>query len=296
MGRISISSNAKINLFLDISSRREDGYHIVNSLMHSVSLADTVDIEVSPSCVREIVLRADADIPLDRTNLAYRAADAFLDMSGEVCRVDIGITKRIPIAGGLAGGSADAAAVLRGLNQLFDNRFDTQTLCDIGARLGADIPFCIVGGSKRVSDIGTVLRQAPAMPKCALVIASAGEGVSTPLAYGALDREYARFDGSVYTPHNESLERLIAAMEDNDLTEMCENMYNIFEGAVLPTRPIAQSIKRIMEISGAVGVMMSGSGPSIFGIFDSEGAAETAVLSLAKEGIVGHVCVPVNEY
>lgn len=296
VGRISITSNAKINLFLDINSRRSDGYHTLNSLMHSISLADTVDICVRAADKTEIILTSDADIPLDKNNLAYRAAEAFLSASGDVCAVEINIEKNIPIAGGLAGGSADAAAVLRGLNVLFDNRFDTAELCKIGGRLGADIPFCIVGGSKKVSDIGTVLDLAPVLPECHIVIACAGEGVSTPVAYGQLDSMYACFDGSCYAPHGADFEKLMSAMEKSDLAAVCGSMYNIFEDVVLPTRPVAQKIKSKMQDAGAVGVMMSGSGPSIFGIFDDENTARQAIKLLAEDGIVGHLCVPVSEY
>ncbi|MBQ9162989.1 MAG: 4-(cytidine 5'-diphospho)-2-C-methyl-D-erythritol kinase [Clostridia bacterium] len=294
---ISLRANAKINLFLDIESRRENGYHTVKSLMHSVSLSDTVDITVSPSDTTQIAITSSSpSVPTDRTNLAWRAAEAFLSAVGTTCRVEIYIEKNIPIASGLAGGSTDAAAVFRGLNELFDNKFDTQSLCDMGARLGADIPFCIVGGSKRVGGIGEILADAAVMPDCKIVIACGGEGVSTPWAYGKLDSMYSAFDGSAYSCRTEIFDALTHSLRAGDMSGICNNAYNIFESAVLCERPVAQRIKDVMMEAGARGAMMSGSGPSVFGIFDLDcDGAERAVALLAKEGIVGHICCPAGE-
>ena len=297
MKRMSLRAYAKINLFLDIEGRLDNGYHTVKSLMHSVSLSDVVDIKMQKADDTEIIISSSrAEVPTDRTNLAWRAAEKFLEAAGFCARVEIHIQKNIPIAGGLAGGSTDAAAVLRGLNMLSGEPLDTSALCDIGARLGADIPFCIVGGSKRVGGIGEVLTNAPQMPPCRLVIACGGEGVSTPWAYGELDGKYAGFDGSSYACEADKFDTLLGGLEGDDMSEIVSGMYNIFELAVLPVRPVAAEIKGIMTECGAVAAMMSGSGPSVFGIFDSDESAQKAVARLAELGVAGHTCSPVGEY
>ena len=296
INRISLRAYAKINLFLDMESRLDNGYHTVKSLMHSVSLSDVVDIKMQRADSTEISISSSrAEVPTDRTNLAWRAAEKFLEAAGFCARVDIYIQKNIPIAGGLAGGSTDAAAVLRGLNMLAGEPFDTAALCAIGAKLGADIPFCIVGGSKRVGGIGEVLSDAVQMPSCSLVIACGGEGVSTPWAYGVLDSTYANFDGSAYSCKAEQFDLLVDGLERGDMSEIVSGMYNIFESAVLPVRPVAKQIKEIMNGYGAVAAMMSGSGPSVFGIFDSDESARRAVAALAELGVTGHICCPVGE-
>ena len=165
----------------------------------------------------------------------------------------------------------------------------------MGAKLGADIPFCIVGGSKRVGGIGEVLSDAPQMPSCTLVIACGGEGVSTPWAYGELDGKYGSFDGSVYTCKSDTFDTLVCGLERADMNEIVSGMYNIFESAVLPVRPVARQIKDVMRDCGAVAVMMSGSGPSVFGIFDCDKAAEETVARLSQIGVAGHICCPMGE-
>lgn len=291
-----VMAAAKINLFLDVTGRRDNGYHTINSIMHTVSLSDTVDIEVDRKGSGRITLTcSDKSLPTGEKNLAYRAAAKFLSETGLSLDVSINIDKHIPMAAGLAGGSADAAAVFRGLNSLCGEYLPEDELCRIGSRLGADIPFCIVGGSCAVSGIGEILEYAPPMPECTIVIACAGEGVSTPAAYGALDAAHGNFALGAYTEEREKYGLLKASLEGGNILGTCENMFNLFEEVILPERPVARRIKEILEESGAMRAMMSGSGPSVFGIFEKGNTEriKDAVLSLEKEGIVAHICEPI---
>ena len=281
---------AKINLHLDITGIMENGYHSVNTVMQSVSLFDTVtlstrdDGQLALTCNKE-------GVPTDSSNLAIRAALAFREATGIEIGADIHIEKNIPIAGGLAGGSADAAATLKALNKVYSEPLSTEQLCTIGGALGADIPFCIVGGSAFADGKGDVLHPFPKMPDCFIVIASGGEGVSTPVAYGMLDSIYGGFTPNyVYTPVY--LDALTYAAEAANLDGIVKSIFNIFEVPILSIRPVAKSIKESMLSSGALGAMMSGSGPSIFGIFDDEATARLACDNLKAMGVVPHLCTP----
>ena len=194
MKSIIEAAPAKINLYLDILSKRPDGYHNIVSVMQSVSLSDTVRIEVSPgSGINLTVCGETFGVPGGSENLAYRAAELFLRMAGVDCSLDIEVEKVIPVAAGLGGGSSDAAAVLRGLNKLFGRPFSYAGLCKMGMSLGADLPFCIAGGCVLVEGIGEKVTPVTPMPKVAILVASAGEGVLTPEAYARLDRMCSDF-------------------------------------------------------------------------------------------------------
>ena len=191
---------------------------------------------------------------------------------------------------GLAGGSTDAAAVLRLLNELYGTPFDTEKLCSIGAKLGADVPFCITGGTYLCEGIGEVLTKMPHMPDCYIVVARGGEGVSTPVAYGLVDDKWDRD----FTKSGGDFNALGSAISNGDIKGITDAMYNIFEGVILPSHSVASKLKEIMLDCGAMGSMMSGSGPSVFGIFDSEDAAKKAV-EKAGEIAKAFVCRPVGE-
>ena len=281
---------AKINLHLDITGIMENGYHSVNTVMQSVSLYDTVTI--SPRSDGQFILTCDTPgVPTDHSNLATRSALAFKQKTGMDIGADIHIEKNIPIAGGLAGGSADAAATLRALNKAYGEPLSTTQLCSIGGALGADIPFCIVGGSAFADGKGDILHPFPKMPSCYIVVASGGEGVSTPVAYGILDSLYGGFSAeSGYIPRSPT--PLISSADKSDLDGIVENMFNIFEGPILSVRPVAYSIKQTMLSSGAIGAMMSGSGPSIFGVFKDKTEAQRACHNIEEMGIIPHLCMP----
>ncbi len=282
---------AKINLHLDIAGRRDDGYHEVETVMQSISLCDTVTVSARTDAI--ITVKCDkAGVPTDERNLAVRAARAYMAAIGEWRGLDIDIQKNIPMAAGMAGGSADAAATLRAVNRLFGGRLEGKALCTLGATLGADVPFCIVGGTAYADGRGDCLHPFAPMPDCFLVAACGGEGVSTPWAYGLLDKTYSNFDGTCYTPH--TTDALVAAMQSRDARAVAEAMYNVFEAPVLAERPVAAAIRSAMLACGALGAMMSGSGPSVFGIFDDVKKARAVAQSLADKGYFSTVCRPAS--
>ncbi len=306
---ITLQAHAKINLLLDITGRRADGYHTITGVMQMVSLGDTVTVGVEeptdgmhlcvlgprPGTAETITLTcSNPDLPTDGRNLAWRAAEAFLRATGRGCRrLTIHIEKRIPAAAGLAGGSTDAAAVLKALNTLFGEPLTLDRLCAVGLTLGADVPFCIMGGARITEGVGEALTAVPSMPDCSLVIACGGEGVSTPAAYKALDGMYGGFTPEAYTPHYETLDGLLTALRAGDLAGVSGHVFNIFESAVLPERPVARSIQETLLACGAKTALMSGSGPSVFGIFGAgDPAAETARATLAAAGIPAWICTP----
>lgn len=292
---LTLPARAKINLYLDILSRRENGYHNILSIMQSVGLSDTVTLTRLPGGSGIHVETDVPGLPCDRRNLAYRAAEKFAAILGQEPDVRIGIEKHIPMSAGLAGGSADAAAVLRGLDRLFGTNASREALCRLGATLGADIPFCVVGGAFVTEGIGEILTPCWGLAEDAwLVIACGGEGVSTPDAYHALDEKYDNFA----TPREggERFAALRRALEAGEIAGVRENMYNIFEEIVLPTHSMAGRLIETMRASGARTAMMSGSGPSVFGLFAARETADRAAAQIqASFGIEAHVTHPTPE-
>jgi len=287
---------AKINLYLDVVGRRENGYHNIISIMQTVSVCDLVSVEFSRGEQTLISLSATGNdrMPTDCKNLAWRAADLYLSQTGICGKVAITIEKRIPMAAGLAGGSSDAAAVLRALNQLCGKPLSTEELCALGAKLGADIPFCIVGGGALVTGIGEELKPLDPMPPCHLAVACMGEGISTPWGYGKLDELHNNFVD--FKSRDERCEQLINAMRRDELLDTTDCLYNIFEEIVPTVQPYVNRLKTMMLENGAIASMMSGSGPSVFGLFASSQAAERAVESMKVLGASAFVCQPTKAY
>ena len=241
-------ANAKINLYLNVVGRRENGYHDIVSLMQTVSLCDLVTLDYRPGEHTVIRLTASGNdgMPTDCRNLAWRAAEKYLGRIGQGGEVTIAIEKHIPMAAGLAGGSADAAAVLRGLNRLCGDRLSIEELCALGATLGADIPFCIKGGGALVTGIGECLEEVISMPQTPLVVACMGEGVSTPWAYGKLDEAHGGFVSPA--PTDARPDRILRAMENGATEAACESFYNIFEEVVPTVQPRPACTSGIMRI------------------------------------------------
>ena len=281
----TLKAYAKINLHLDIKGIREDGYHDVETVMQTVSLCDTVTVTLTDSGVD---CECDVEgVPTDEKNIAVRAAKLFLDAIGSGAGAHIRIEKKIPMAAGLAGGSTDAAATLKALNMLYGEPLAKGELLSLGSRLGADVPFCISCGCAYSDGRGDILHEFPSIPEdTVLVVACGGEGVSTPWGYRLMDETYDNFKS--YT--TKGTDSLRAVLEGNGPEEFYGHIFNIFEGPVLRERPVAAEIKRVMLDMGARAAMMSGSGPSVFGIFKDTGDAEKVAAAIKLAGYFACVC------
>lgn len=291
MKSILLAAPAKINLFLDITSRRDDGYHEILSIMQSVSLCDEIFLQQTDG--QGISLECDnPSIPTGRDNIAYKAAELFMKSVSFSCGLKITLRKSIPAAAGLAGGSTDAAAVLRGLNSMFGKPFGVDGLCRMAESLGADVPFCVKGGCMKAEGIGNILTDLGLLPACHIVITCPDERVSTPAAYGALDKMYNNFKNR---PCNDAIYyRAEAALMSGDIEGVCKNTYNIFEN-VQNDRDDINRIKQLMIEAGAEVSLMSGSGPSVFGLFKSADAASLAVMLLEQRGYTAYNCAPTSK-
>ena len=274
---IKENANAKINLFLDVTSRREDGFHNIKSIMQSVSLCDTLFVSATESDMTEIIIRSNSSELLnDESNLVYCSAKKYLDNFAKNARVEITLEKKIPIGAGLGGGSADAAATLRAMNRIFGLATHEQLLA-LAAEIGSDVPFCLIGGSAVCEGKGEVMTPISFSGELNLVIAIGKDRVSTPHAYRALDELY-NFE---FTPDPRG---------DLLAHDMCcgklslGNFYNIFESVI--SLPEISKIKDIMTKSGAECTLMSGSGPSVFGVFADRKSAELAASGLVSEGFL----------
>lgn len=293
MDRIVKKAYAKINLHLDIASRYSDGYHEVHTVMQTLSLCDDVEISLNRS-FEGIRLSCDMEeIPVDEKNIAWRAAKLYLEEIGEYeCGIIIDIKKRIPVCAGMGGGSSDAAAVLLGLEEIFGNRIGLNRLLEIGASIGADVPFCMIGSTAYADGKGDKITPLKPLPDCYVAVAQGGEGVSTPWAYKELDRVFQNFSESSYTPHETS--KIMRAIDCSDIAEIASNMYNIFEEVVLTERPVVKQIKDTFIEHGALGAMMSGSGTAVFGIFNDKEKAIVAIETAKREGYFACLSRPVS--
>lgn len=263
---VKVNAYAKINLMLDIICQRTDGYHDLFMIMQSIGLYDTVTVSETKSKKITITCNID-DIPLDEKNIAYKAADAFFKETKIKNKgINIDLVKRIPHQAGLAGGSADGAGVLVALNKLLKANLSDDELCDIGVKIGADVPFCIKGGTLLAQGIGDVLNKVKPLRQCFILIAKPDYGVNTGKAYSHFDT-----CGKVHTPDKMGM---LYAMQSRDLKEICLKMENVFEQFIEVPNKI--DIKNLMRDEGALGVCMSGSGPTVFGIFDDKEKAEAA--------------------
>ena len=282
---VTESARAKINLYLDVTRKRPDGYHELESVMQTLSLADTVTLEkadaVSLTC-------DDLSLPTDRRNLAVRAAETFFAATGINGGAEIHLCKRIPVAAGLAGGSADAAAVLRGLNRLYAAKLTDELLCTIAAKLGADVPFCVTGGSMLTEGIGDRMTPVCPLPDCRIVVAKGKTGIVTASAYAALDSKFGEFIGR----EPRGIQSFLSRLQTGDIDTISSEMYNIFEEVVPPESGEVFDLKRRLLDTGAVAAMMSGSGPSVFGIFRDGETAGRAAEEFHRDGIFAEVCRP----
>ena len=270
---ITLKANAKINLSLDVLRRRENGYHDVELIFNEISLSDTVTVSLRDD--KKIVLTCDdLTLPTDERNIAYRSAEVFFKESKLNGGADIDIKKRIPHGAGLAGGSADAAAVLKALNSLTGNPFSQEKLMEIGVSLGADVPFCIMGGSALAEGIGEILTPLPHLEGITYVLAKPEESISTKWVYENLNLNER--------PENLCVQAVAEGIRRGDLEMIFKNAGNIMESVTAQKVPVINDIKRCFIENGAEISLMSGSGTTTFGVFKDAEKAEKAAQEVRK--------------
>lgn len=282
MRQMDLKALAKINLGLDVLGRREDGYHDVRMVMQSVYLYDNVKLEYKEEPGIELSSNL-YYLPDDSGNIAYKAAQMLMDEFQLSGGVRITLEKHIPVAAGMAGGSANAAAVLFGMNRLFDLHLSRQELMERGVKLGADVPYCVIRGTVLAEGIGEKLTVLPSIPKCAVLIAKPSISVSTRVIYEALD--------SKKIANHPDIDGLLQALQEGSLKGVAEHMGNVLEDVTIPRYPVIQEIKQEMMAAGALNAMMSGSGPTVFGLFENKIAARNAQEQIRKKTLVKQVYV-----
>ena len=284
MDKIQLKALAKINLGLDVLRRREDGYHEVKMIMQTIGLHD--DLEIRKTKTPGIQVKTNLYyLPTNENNLVYKAAKLLMDEFQIQDGVSIQLKKRIPVAAGMAGGSSDGAAVLWGINQMYGLGLSMQALMERGVRLGADVPYCIQRGTALAEGIGEKLSVLPPMPKCTILIAKPGISVSTKFVYENLHAN------DLKPEQHPDVDSMIEAMRQKDLGLLCSRMGNVLETVTIPAYPVIDEIKKTMMDNGALGSMMSGSGPTVFGIFDSPAAAKQAVKAVRAAKLAKQICL-----
>lgn len=277
---ISLKALAKINLGLDVLGRRENGYHDVRMVMQTIYLYDNVTIEKKEEpgiCVETNLFY----LPVDENNIAYKAAKMLKDEFYIEEGVHIVLDKHIPVAAGMAGGSSNAAAVLVGMNKLFGLGLSQKDLMERGVSLGADVPYCVMRGTVLAEGIGEILTPLPPLPKCYVLIAKPGISVSTKMVYEKLDakeiEEHPDIDG------------LLEGLETQDLNKIASSMGNVLEKVTIEAYPVIKKIKNAMKEAGALNAMMSGSGPTVFGLFEDKKVAKEAWRKLRKSNLAKQI-------
>lgn len=267
---------AKINLGLDVIRRREDGYHEVSMVMQTIRIYDQLELERTQE--PGIILTTNRSfIPTDGNNLVYKAAKLMMDRYQIDEGVKIGLRKVIPVSAGMAGGSSDAAATLVGMNRLFHLGLSMEELMKLGVNIGADVPYCVMRGTALAEGIGEVLTALAPMPDCWILIGKPGVNVSTKFVYTNLKLDE-------HTRHPD-IAGMVQALGNQDLYGITSRMGNVLEDVTIPAYPVIDEIKNHMKANGAVNAMMSGSGPTVFGIFDDREKAERALSRLKESGL-----------
>ncbi|MDD6156052.1 MAG: 4-(cytidine 5'-diphospho)-2-C-methyl-D-erythritol kinase [Lachnospiraceae bacterium] len=280
MDEISLKALAKINLGLDVVRRREDGYHEVRMIMQTIHLYDRLDIAKCPEPGIHITSNL-SFLPVNENNLIYKAGKMLMDEFGIDSGVMVKLNKRIPVAAGMAGGSTDAAAMLYGMNELFELKLKRSDLMERGVKIGADVPYCILRGTALAEGIGEKLTALSPMVKCPVLIAKPQISVSTKFVY-----ENLKLDENTLHP---DIDRLIRDIENKDLQAIAGHMGNVLESVTIPNYPIIAEIKELMRKSGAVNAMMSGSGPTVFGLFADDETAQRAYEDMQRSGLAKQV-------
>ena len=282
MDKMELKALGKINLGLDVLGKRPDGYHDVRMVMQTIYLYDQITITKR----KEPGIGLSTNLfylPVNENNLAYRAAKLLMDEFEIRSGVDIFLEKHIPVAAGMAGGSSNAAAVLYGINRMFDLGLSMEELMKRGVSLGADVPYCIMRGTVLAEGIGEILTPLAPMPRCQIVVAKPPVSVSTKMVYEKIDSrriiEHPDIDG------------IIEGLKEGDVTKIASRMGNVLEQVTVEEYPVIDKIKKLMNEGGAKGAMMSGSGPTVFGIFTEKSLAKKAALKIREAGLAKQVYV-----
>jgi len=283
MKKVVTKAFAKINLSLDVLGKLENGYHEVQMVMQTVSLFDLVTVERINTGI-ELSTNLPY-LPLDRGNIAYKAAEEFFNYTGIKEGVKIDISKRIPVGAGLAGGSSNASAVLKAMNKLFNTGLSLKELCAIGVKLGADVPYCILGGTRLAEGIGEKLSPLPKIPKCSIILVKPAFSISTKTVYEKID--------SCTDFKRPETKKLIDGLHEGNLDKIVSSMGNVLEEVSITEHPILQNVKNELIELGAIGAQMSGSGPTVFGIFKSYDLAREAKNKLWGKYKTVYICTPV---
>ena len=279
--QVTVQAPAKINLTLDVVGVRADGYHLLESVMQTVDCCDTLSVRPAPAGQILLDVQGASVGPVEK-NTVYRAAKRFFEHTGVAGGVDIRLEKRIPQQAGMGGGSADAAAALRALDALYGTRLPLPVLQQLGLQVGADVPFCVVGGTAFVTGIGEQVRMLPALPDCYIVVAQPPEGVSTATAYQALDAAPI-----MNRPHHPLF---LQALQQGDLKVLCQGAANVFEEAL--DVPGVTAVRRCMDAFAPLCAQMTGSGSAVFAAFSDSAAAQRCLAALQKTWPDSFLCRP----
>lgn len=282
MDQMSLKAMGKINLGLDVLKKREDGYHEVRMIMQSVRVHDTIQLNKK----RETGISVKTNrpyLPTDESNLVYKAAKLLMDEFGIEGGIDIDLKKYIPVAAGMAGGSSDAAAVLYGMNRMYGLNLNEEQLMKRGVTIGADIPFCIMRGTVLSEGIGEILTPLKGMPECKIVIAKPPISVSTKQVYEAFD--------SADDIEHPDIDGMIEALNEGNLKKLTDKMSNVLETVTGRDYPVIGRIEEYMKNHGALGAIMSGSGPTVFGIYDDEDAAKATYEGLRANHLAKQIYI-----
>ena len=282
MEKMELRALGKINLGLDVLGRRENGYHDVRMVMQTVYLYDLITLEKKEEPGIELATNL-SFLPVNENNLAYRAAKLLADEFQIREGIRITLEKHIPVAAGMAGGSSNAAAVLYGMNRLFSLGLTEEQLMERGVTLGADVPYCILRGTVLAEGIGEILTPLPPLPRCYILLAKPPVNVSTKMVYEKLD--------SCQIPAHPDIDGLMDGLKNQDLEKVASSMGNVLEKVTIEEYPVIDKIKQVMKENGALNAMMSGSGPTVFGIYRERAKARAAAARIREQKLAKQVYV-----